>query len=85
MRRYQFFAILSLAFATVAAQLTMREDHTAGSPEAIKVWTPPSLLPGAKIAVLEGDPSKEGAVRDAGQDARRLQDHAAHAPRRTSA
>lgn len=60
MKRYQLFAVLSLAFVTTAPAHD-EKDHTVVLPDAIKwVEAPPSLPPGAKIAVLEGDPSKEG-------------------------
>jgi quercetin dioxygenase-like cupin family protein len=55
------FAIL-LCFVTVAA---FGQDHSGGislHPPAELKWQngPPSLPKGAQIAVLEGDPSKEG-------------------------
>jgi hypothetical protein len=44
-----------------AAPAHDEKDHLVVSPDTIKwVDAPPSLPPGAKVAVLEGDPTKEG-------------------------
>jgi len=44
-----------------AAPAHDEKDHHVVTPEDVKwVDAPPSLPPGAKIAVLEGDPTKEG-------------------------
>jgi hypothetical protein len=53
------FASLSLAFVS-AAPPHAEKDHDVFIPDDIK-WTdaPLSLPPGAKIAVLEGDPTKD--------------------------
>src|SRR5262249_4298316 len=53
-------AFLTLALAS-AAQPHDEKGHEVVMPDAVK-WVdgPPSLPPGAKIAVLEGDPTKEG-------------------------
>lgn len=54
---------VALLFAGVVSVALAHDekDHTVVLPDDIK-WAdaPPSLPPGAKIAVLEGDPSKEG-------------------------
>ena len=65
MKRSQLFAVslavLSLAYVS-AAPPHDEKDHVVVTPEDIK-WVdgPPSLPSGAKIVMLEGDPSKEGA------------------------
>jgi Domain of unknown function (DUF4437) len=53
-------AVLTLALGS-AAQPHDEKGHEIMTPDAVK-WVdgPPSLPPGAKIAVLEGDPAKEG-------------------------
>jgi hypothetical protein len=63
MRRSQFFAVCTaaLSFAVVSAADHDEKGHTVVTPDHIKwVDAPPSLPSGAKIAMLEGDPSKEG-------------------------
>jgi quercetin dioxygenase-like cupin family protein len=50
-----------LAVLGSAARAHDEKDHLVVSPEGVKwVDAPPSLPPGAKVAVLEGDPTKEG-------------------------
>ncbi|MDB5308382.1 MAG: hypothetical protein JWO38_2584 [Gemmataceae bacterium] len=62
----RYFAIplaaLSLAFVSAAPHSDPAKDHELITPSDIK-WQdgPPSLSKGAQMAVLEGDPSKEGA------------------------
>ena len=56
--------LLALTVATMAAATpgsAQPADHGIFPPGAI-TWNdgPPSMMPGAKFAVLEGDPSKEG-------------------------
>lgn len=54
--------VLSLALVSAAPDHPDK-DHLMVTPDDIK-WVdgPPSLPPGAKIAVLEGDPTKEGPL-----------------------
>jgi len=52
-------AILMLA-VLVALRLQAQEHaHTVAMPETLK-WVEPATLPGARLAVVQGDPSKEG-------------------------
>jgi len=68
MRRLILFAIAGVALLTaVVAQETSKDSHSSAANHLIyrageiqRKEAPPSLPPGAKIAVLEGDPSKEG-------------------------
>ena len=51
---------VTLALALAAAP-HYDKDHAVVTPDDIKwVDAPPSLPPGAKVVILEGDPSKEG-------------------------
>ena len=55
-------ALLGLAFANQQHEMAKPvADHAIHTPKQIK-WEdgPPSLPPGAKLAVLEGDPAKDG-------------------------
>lgn len=73
-------AALALALSTAAAQeaLPAAERHAIHRPAEIK-WldSPPSLPPGAKVALLEGDPAKEGffAMRIRMPDGYRIPPH----------
>jgi hypothetical protein len=60
MSRSQFIAVLALTLVS-AAPAHDEKDHTVVTPDHIK-WAdgPPSLPPGAKVVMLEGDPAKEG-------------------------
>ncbi len=64
MNRSRLFAvaivILSVVFVS-AAPTHDEKDHAVVTPDEIK-WVdgPPSLPPGAKVVMLEGDPTKEG-------------------------
>jgi hypothetical protein len=52
-------AFAALVFASAPSH--DEKEHSVVTPEHVKwVDAPPSLPPGAKIAVLEGDPTKEG-------------------------
>jgi quercetin dioxygenase-like cupin family protein len=65
----RFIPLLALLAAPFAAAAGQANPHTAHDGKAIVVppdkvqWgpAPPSLPPGARVAVLEGDPSKPGA------------------------
>jgi quercetin dioxygenase-like cupin family protein len=61
----RFTGAVALSFALAAAGLTRADEKMAGAslyPSAGLKWKdgPPSLPKGAKVAVLEGDPSKPG-------------------------
>ena len=53
--------LASVSLAFVSAATPHDKDHEIVTPDDIK-WVdgPPSLPPGAKLVMLEGDPSKEG-------------------------
>jgi hypothetical protein len=55
-------AVLLLAMVS-AATTHDNKDHTLVTPDDIK-WVdgPPSLPPGARLVILEGDPTKEGPL-----------------------
>lgn len=53
-------AILMLITLVVAPARAQQEHaHAVAMPETLK-WVEPAVLPGAKLAVVHGDPSKEG-------------------------
>jgi hypothetical protein len=60
-RRHLAIAALAIAWAASSAGGEPKANPSIAWPDTL-VWKdgPPSLPPGAKIAVLEGDPSKEG-------------------------
>jgi len=68
MKAQIFIAVAGVAvLSAVVAQENSKNSHSATASHAIHTpdqiqWKvgPPSLPPGAKMAVLEGDPSKEG-------------------------
>src|SRR5262245_59916097 len=64
MRCSQFLAVpLAVVFLVPASTAPAHDekDHVVVTPDGIKwVDAPPALPPGAKIPMLEGDPSKEG-------------------------
>jgi Domain of unknown function (DUF4437) len=62
MTQFRALPIVLLAATLVSAQPHMEREHVVFLPDDIK-WIdgPASLPPGAKMAVLEGDPTKEGA------------------------
>ena len=49
--------VMFVAFATPA--LAQQHPHMVASPDSLK-WVEPATLPGARLAVVQGDPSKEG-------------------------
>jgi hypothetical protein len=51
--------VLMVATLGVLPVLAQQHMHVVASPEALK-WVEPPVLPGAKLAVVHGDPSKEG-------------------------
>jgi quercetin dioxygenase-like cupin family protein len=52
-------AVLMLAVLGALPVLAQPHAHTISMPETLK-WVEPAVLPGARLAVLQGDPSKEG-------------------------
>jgi quercetin dioxygenase-like cupin family protein len=61
MKLHTLIAISLITLGSVVAQSPHADMESLHLPDAIK-WQagPPSLPPGAKFAVLEGDPSKDG-------------------------
>jgi quercetin dioxygenase-like cupin family protein len=57
--RNAIFAILVLAALVVAPVLAQHPGHVVAMPDTLK-WVEPGTLPGARLAVVQGDPSKEG-------------------------
>jgi quercetin dioxygenase-like cupin family protein len=60
--RIPVIAFLVVASILLSASATQHKDEIMAYPAADLKWVdgPPSLPKGAKIAILEGDPSKEG-------------------------
>ena len=52
-------AILMLAVLAALRVQAQEHAHTVVMPETLK-WVEPATLPGARLAVVQGDPSKEG-------------------------
>ena len=57
--RYRIASILMVVLVSVIPVLAQQSGHTAVTPDTLK-WAEPPVLPGAKLAVVQGDPSKEG-------------------------
>jgi quercetin dioxygenase-like cupin family protein len=57
--RYRVAAVLMVVLVSVIPVLAQQSGHTAVTPDTLK-WAEPPVLPGAKLAVVQGDPSKEG-------------------------
>jgi quercetin dioxygenase-like cupin family protein len=57
--RNAVFAILLLAALVVAPVLAQQSGHVVAMPDTLK-WVEPATLPGAALAVVHGDPSKDG-------------------------
>ncbi len=51
--------ILMLAALTTAPVLAQQQGHVVAMPDTLK-WVEPATLPGTRLAVVHGDPSKEG-------------------------
>ena len=51
--------LMILMLAVVPAVAQHQHAHSIAMPETLK-WVDPAVLPGAKLAVVQGDPSKEG-------------------------
>lgn len=52
-------AVLMLAVLVALPVQAQQHAHTVAMPETLK-WVEPATLPGARLAVVLGDPSKEG-------------------------
>ena len=52
-------AVLLLAAAAALPVLADSPGHSVAMPDALK-WVEPGTLPGARLAVVQGDPAKEG-------------------------
>ena len=57
--RYRIAAVLMVVLVSVIPVLAQQSGHPAVNPDTLK-WAEPPVLPGAKLAVVQGDPSKEG-------------------------
>jgi quercetin dioxygenase-like cupin family protein len=58
-RRYLVPAILMLAVIAAIRVQAQEHPHTVAMPESLQ-WVEPATLPGARLAVVQGDPGKEG-------------------------
>jgi quercetin dioxygenase-like cupin family protein len=58
MRRIVPVALILTVLASLPV-LAGQDSHTIAMPDALK-WVEPPVLPGARLAVVQGDPSKEG-------------------------
>ena len=52
-------AVLLIVLLGALPALAQHQGHVVVTPDALK-WAEPAVLPGAKLAVVQGDPSKEG-------------------------
>ena len=57
--RQRVSAILVIVLLGVMPALAQHPAHTTVTPDTLK-WAEPAVLPGSKLAVVQGDPSKEG-------------------------
>src|SRR5215813_7233969 len=51
--------VVALVVAVPLLALTNEHGHTIATPDGLK-WVEPPVLPGARLAVVQGDPGKEG-------------------------
>ena len=58
-RRYIVPVILMLAVIVTLRAQAQEHSHTVAMPDSLK-WVEPATLPGARLAVVQGDPGKEG-------------------------
>ena len=79
MRQTTFLAIGLLALPTAALAA---DDHAVVAPDQVK-WAaaPPAFPKGAQLAVVSGDPAKEGPVRHPPQSTGWLQGPSTHPPK----
>ncbi len=52
-------ALVVIAAAVALPVFAQQDAHTVSMPDTLK-WVEPPVLPGAQLAVVQGDPSKEG-------------------------
>jgi hypothetical protein len=57
--RWIRLAPIVLLVAVLPAEAQKQEAHSVLMPDTLK-WVEPAVLPGAWLAVLQGDPGKEG-------------------------
>jgi quercetin dioxygenase-like cupin family protein len=57
--RHITLAVLMLFALTAAPVLAQQPGHVVAMPDTLN-WVEPPTLPGARLAVVQGDPSKEG-------------------------
>ena len=58
MRRIAAIAV-AIAALSVLPVLAQQPAHVVSTPDTLK-WVEPPVLPGSRLAVVQGDPSKEG-------------------------
>ena len=58
MRRMSIVTLV-LLLAVVPVQAQQQDGHTIHMPDSLK-WVEPAVLPGVKLALIQGDPVKEG-------------------------
>ena len=51
--------VVALVVGVPMLALTQEHGHTIATPDSLK-WVEPPVLPGARLAVVQGDPGKEG-------------------------
>ena len=51
--------LVVIAVAVALPVFAQQDAHTVSMPDTLK-WVEPPVLPGAQLAVVQGDPSKEG-------------------------
>jgi hypothetical protein len=60
MRRLHIVPVILMLAVIVALRVQAQEHaHTVAMPETL-TWVEPATLPGARLAVVQGDPGKEG-------------------------
>ena len=60
MRRLHIVPVILMLAVIVALRVQAQEHtHTVAMPESL-TWVEPATLPGARLAVVQGDPGKEG-------------------------
>ena len=57
--RHRVSAVLMIVLLGALPALAQQSGHVVVTPDALK-WAEPAVLPGSRLAVVQGDPSKEG-------------------------
>jgi hypothetical protein len=71
MRRLHIVPVILMLAVIVALRVQAPEHtHTVAMPESL-TWVDPATLPGAPLAVVQGDPGKEGLFVNPEDDPRR--------------